>query len=70
MGSLISNFSIETTEVNENDIRDYDIFRDKDLLDELRNGIISSLIDEDIKSLSLNSTSLRFKIISRSEFKL
>ena len=46
--SLIDAFDVKPTRVKVDNITDYEIFRDKDLLDTLRNNIIENLIDENI----------------------
>jgi len=46
--SLIDAFDVKPTLVKVDNITDYEIFRDKDLLDTLRNNIIENLIDENI----------------------
>ena len=44
--SLIEAFEIERKEFTESVSNDYDVFKDKDLLDELRSKIIQSIIDK------------------------
>ena len=46
--SLIDAFEVKPTSLKVNNIRDYEIFQDKDLLDNLRTKIIQNLIDENI----------------------
>ena len=46
--SLIDAFDVKPSLVKVDNITDYEIFRDKDLLDTLRNNIIEGLIDENI----------------------
>ena len=46
--SLVEAFEIEKRESNENVSNDYDIFKDKNLLDNLRSKIIESIIDKKI----------------------
>ena len=46
--SLIDAFDVKPTLMKVENITDYEIFRDKDLLDTLRNNIIENLIDENI----------------------
>ena len=46
--SLIDAFEVKKRVVKVDNITDYEIFRDKDLLDTLRNNIIENLIDENI----------------------
>lgn len=46
--SLIDAFDVKPTLVKVDNITDYEIFRDKDLLDTLRNNIIENLIDDNI----------------------
>ena len=46
--SLIDAFNIKPSKVKVDNISDYEIFRDKELLDNLRNNIIENLIDEKI----------------------
>ena len=46
--SLIDAFDIKPSSIKVDNITDYEIFRDKDLLDTLRNNIIENLIDENI----------------------
>lgn len=48
--SLKEVFEIETTKVFANTISDYEVFKDKSLLDNLRTRIISNLIDNDMPS--------------------
>ena len=48
--SLISAFEIEKKKVEENIKNDYDIFPDKDLLDQLRSRIIENIIDKEVPS--------------------
>ena len=47
-GSLIDAFDIKDTSLKVDNISDYEIFRDKDLLDQLRTKILENLIDENI----------------------
>ena len=46
--SLISAFEIEKTKVNEDVLNDYDVFPDKDLLEDLRTKIIENIIDKEV----------------------
>ena len=46
--SLIDAFDVKNTPVKVDNISDYEIFSDKDLLDQLRNKILEDLIDENI----------------------
>lgn len=46
--SLIDAFEVKPTSLKVNNISDYEIFQDKDLLDNLRTKIIQNLIDENI----------------------
>lgn len=46
--SLIDAFEIKPTSVKINNISDYEVFHDKDMLDNLRGVIIQNLIDENI----------------------
>ena len=46
--SLISAFEIEKTKVNEDVLNDYDVFPDKDLLENLRTKIIENIIDKEV----------------------
>lgn len=46
--SLISAFDIERTKVNEDVLNDYDVFPDKDLLENLRTKIIENIIDKEV----------------------
>lgn len=46
--SLLSAFEIEKRKIEENVKKDYDIFPDKELLDNLRSKIIENIIDKDI----------------------
>jgi len=46
--SLIDAFDVKPSSLKVDTITDYEIFRDKDLLDNLRNNIIENLIDENI----------------------
>ena len=43
--SLISAFDIEKTRVNEDVLNDYDVFPDKDLLEDLRTKIIEKIFE-------------------------
>lgn len=47
-GSLIDAFEVKPASVKVNNISDYEIFQDKELLDNLRTKIIQNLIDENI----------------------
>lgn len=47
-GSLIDAFEVKPASVKVNNISDYEIFQDKELLDSLRTKIIQNLIDENI----------------------
>ena len=46
--SLIDAFEVKNTPFKVNNISDYEIFTDKDLLDQLRTRILEDLIDENI----------------------
>ena len=46
--NLLNAFDIDEEKININVVKDYDIFKDKKLLDNLRNTIISNLIDDKI----------------------
>ena len=46
--SLIDAFEVKPAKVKINNISDYEIFQDKELLDNLRTNIIQNLIDENI----------------------
>lgn len=46
--SLIDTFEVRPSTLKVEDIHDYDIFSDKNLLDRLRNNILEKLIDENI----------------------
>lgn len=46
--SLIDAFEIKPSHVKVNNISDYDVFSDKEMLDDLRSKIIQNLIDENI----------------------
>ena len=48
MPKLLEAFDIEEKKVSIKPVADYDIFKDKEMLDELRNTIISNLIDDKI----------------------
>ena len=48
MPKLLEAFDIEEKKVSTKPVADYDIFKDKEMLDELRNTIISNLIDDKI----------------------
>ena len=50
--SLIDAFEIERTKDDNVIINDYDIFPDKDLLDDLRTKIIENIIDKDVQNKS------------------
>ncbi len=55
MNKLMKAFDINEEKTSFTPLKDYDIFKDKELLDELRNTIISNLIDDKIpNSKSLN----------------
>ena len=43
--SFVEEFEVDNSEENYNDLPDYDIFKNKELLDNLRNKIIQNLID-------------------------
>ena len=45
---LMEAFDVKEEKVEVRAIKDYDIFKDKELLDNLRNTIISNLIDDKI----------------------
>ena len=47
--SLLDAFEIDKTKTRENIINDYDVFKDKDLLEKLRIKIIENIIDNDVK---------------------
>lgn len=46
--SLLEEFEVKDTGIKINNISDYDVFGDKELLDNLRSNIIQNLIDENI----------------------
>ena len=46
--SLLDAFEIERTKNNEEIIKDYDVFSDKNLLEKLRTKIIENIIDKEI----------------------
>ena len=46
--SLSEVFDIKPSDIKVDNISDYDVFQDKDLLDNLRNKIIQNLIDDNI----------------------
>ena len=46
--SLIDAFDVSSAPFKVNNISDYEIFSDKELLDQLRNKILENLIDENI----------------------
>lgn len=46
--TLMDAFEVKTTGIKIDNIEDYDVFKDKDLLDKLRGKIIQNLIDENI----------------------
>jgi hypothetical protein len=46
--SLIDAFEVKPSTLKVNNISDYEIFQDKELLDSLRTKIIQNLIDENI----------------------
>jgi len=48
MPKLLDAFDIKEEKVSSKAIADYEIFKDKELLDNLRNTIISNLIDDKI----------------------
>lgn len=48
MPKLLEAFDIEEKKISTKPVADYDIFKDKEMLDELRNTIISNLIDDKI----------------------
>ena len=45
---LLEAFDIKEQKTEYKPVKDYDIFKDKELLDKLRNNIISNLIDDKI----------------------
>ena len=47
--SLASAFAYTTTKSDENAVNDYEVFKDKELLDNLRTKIVENIIDENIK---------------------
>ena len=47
--TFVSEFEVEETKTNYNDIPDYEAFTNKELLDELRSKIIQNLIDNNTK---------------------
>ncbi len=53
MSNLKDSFDIKTPSYEENDINDYQIFKDKELLDTLRKIIIEKIIDKDMTSDSI-----------------
>ena len=53
--SLLDAFEVKSTKVETTPLNDYDVFKDKVLLDELRTKIIENLIDNDVpQDASLN----------------
>ena len=46
--SLVEAFNIERKEPKLNNVTDYDIFKEKKLLDELRTRIVENLIDKEV----------------------
>ena len=56
--SFIEEFDVKEEKIRYTDISDYDTFKNKELLDELRNKIIQNLIDNN-KSSKLDSTYVR-----------
>lgn len=46
--SLITAFDIEKTKINEDILNDYDVFKDKELLESLRTKIIENVIDKEV----------------------
>ena len=46
--SLVQAFDVKPSSIKVNNISDYEIFSDKDMLDDLRSKIIQNLIDENI----------------------
>ena len=48
MPKLMEVFDVKEEKIEANPVKDYDIFKDKELLDNLRNTIISNLIDDKI----------------------
>lgn len=60
--SLIEEFDLETSNKNVTFIPDYDVFKDKKLLDELRKKIISSLMDKHIVSSDDKNAFLDYQI--------
>lgn len=59
--SLIAAFDIKN-EVGYNNLTDYEMFKDKDLLDQLRTRIIESLIDENITKDKISNEIINSKI--------
>lgn len=52
-GSLVEAFNIERKPVKFNNVSDYEIFKDKKLLDDLRTKIVENLIDKEIPDQKL-----------------
>ena len=50
--SLLEEFEVRDSGIKVNNISDYEVFSDKNLLDNLRNKIIQNLIDENIPNLN------------------
>ena len=50
MSSLKEVFKYDDTENNNNNIVDYDVFSNKDLLDSLRTKIVENIIDLNLKN--------------------
>ena len=53
MPNLMKAFDVKEEKVSVKPVKDYDIFKDKELLDSLRNTIISNLIDDKVPNNKL-----------------
>ena len=53
MPNLMKAFDVKDEKVSVKPVKDYDIFKDKELLDSLRNTIISNLIDDKVPNNKL-----------------
>ena len=53
--SLIEEFDIDLNVTREDDINDYDFFKDKNLLDKIRKEIIQNVIDNNIPGTEIFS---------------
>ena len=60
--SFVEEFEIDNVEENYNDLPDYDIFKNKELLDNLRNKIIQNLIDNNTSNQMILSNYVKEEV--------